>query len=320
MKNVYVTDKLTEDVLAYLRLHLNVTERAENWPIERVWEQLAEADGLLTGGLRIDGELLNAAPRLRIVSDISDGYNNFDLEEMKKRGVVGTHTPEVVDDPVADLIIGLMIAAGRRMTELDAYMRKGLWAKGDNEKLFGLEISGKTLGIIGMGGIGSAVARKAHLAFGMEIVYHNRKEVPSSALNGEAVRLPMEDVLRKADYLVIMTPLTDQTYHLIGKKELQMMKSTAILVNAARGPVIHEEELIEALREKTIYAAALDVYEKEPIEAENELLRLPNTVLTPHIGTAMEKARHDMAMKAAKNMVDGLSGRTPENVVKELRQ
>ncbi|MCM3703183.1 D-glycerate dehydrogenase [Paenibacillus macerans] len=319
--HVFIARPVPPEVEAYLAEHCFCSKWDGGGPIprERLLASLAEADGLLTSGTRIDAELLEHAPRLKAVSNISVGYNNFDLDAMKARGMIGTNTPAVLNDTVADLIFALMLAVARRVAELDQYVKQGNWKRGDDEKLFGLDVHHKTLGIIGMGEIGEAVARRGHLGFGMDVLYHNRSRKPGSEAELGAVYCSMEELLRKSDFVVLMTPLTPETRGLIGERELAWMKPTAVFVNASRGATVDEAALTEALQQGRIYGAGLDVFEREPLTPDHPLLSLPNVVTLPHIGSSTAQTRHQMAMLAAENLVAALTGGTPPNVVKELR-
>lgn len=319
--HVFIARPVPPQVEAYLAEHCLFSKWDGDGPIprERLLASLAEADGLLTSGTRIDAELLEHAPRLKAVSNISVGYNNFDLEAMKARGVIGTNTPAVLNDTVADLIFALMLAVARRVPELDQYVKQGKWKRGDDEILFGLDVHHKTLGVIGMGEIGEAVARRGRFGFGMDVLYHNRSRKPGTEAELDAVYCSMEELLQTSDFVVLMTPLTPETRGLIGERELAWMKPTAVFVNASRGATVDEAALTEALRQKRIYGAALDVFEREPIAPDHPLLGLPNVVTLPHIGSSTAQTRRQMALLAAENLATALAGGTPPNVVKELR-
>ncbi|WP_206093413.1 2-hydroxyacid dehydrogenase [Paenibacillus yonginensis] len=319
--HVYVACRIPSETESYLAQHVQYRkwEGPGAVPYEVLLEELAEVDGLLTSGNKIGPELLSRAPKLKAVSTMSVGYNHFDLEEMKERGIIGTHTPGVLDDTVADLILSLMLAVSRRVPELDAYVKQGRWSKGDNEELFGLDMHHKTLGIIGMGRIGEAVAQRAHFGFGMDVLYYNRHRKPEAEQKYSAKYAEMEELLRHSDFVVLMTPLTPQTRHLFGRKEFEQMKPTGIFINASRGPVVDEEALTEALQQGEIFGAGLDVFEREPVQADHPLLTLRNVVTLPHIGSATAQTRDDMARLAAENLVSALLG-APQNVVPELRK
>ncbi len=321
-KNVVLDRAIPQSVRDYLTEHVHIWDCVTNEGLgkEKFFELLEQAEGLLTSGTTIDAELLNHAPKLKIVSSISVGYNHFDLEEMARRNVIGTHTPTVLDDTVADLIIGLMLSTARRIPELDHYVRQGLWEEGPDTSLYGVDVHHATLGIIGMGRIGGAVAQRANWGFGMNVLYHNQGRRQAEAEEKYHARLcTLEQLLRESDFVVIMTPLTKETEKMMGYAQFAMMKPTAIFINASRGLVIDEIALIDALQSRKIRAAGLDVYEVEPLPLDHPLLSMPNVVLLPHIGSATASTRFQMAMLAAENLVAGLSGLTPKHIVKELK-
>ncbi|MNS08132.1 Glyoxylate/hydroxypyruvate reductase B [compost metagenome] len=317
---VFIARPVPPEVEEYIAQYCTYSKWEGEKPLtsEQMRQHIADVEGLLTAGGRIDAELLDHAPHLKVVSTMSVGYNNFDLDAMKQRGIKGTNTPDVLNDTVADLIIALMLSVARRIPEMDKYVREGSWKRGDNESLFGLDIHHKTLGIIGMGSIGRAVARRGKFGFGMNILYHNRSHNEQAEQEFDAVYASMEELLGQSDFIVLMTPLTEETRHMIGETEFSRMKKTAIFINASRGQTVDEEALTRALQNKTIYGAGLDVFDKEPVDPGNPLLSLPNVVLLPHIGSATEKTRSDMAMRAAENMVSVLKGETPAGLIKEL--
>ncbi|AWB43863.1 bifunctional glyoxylate/hydroxypyruvate reductase B [Paenibacillus sp. CAA11] len=319
---VFIARPVPPEVESYIAQHCRYSKWAHHDPIshEELVKELADAEGLLTAGGRVSADLLNHAPRLRAVSTMSVGYNNFDLDAMKARNIIGTNTPGVLDDTVADLIFALMLAAARRVTELDSYVKQGQWKKGEGDRLFGVDVHHKKLGIIGMGRIGEAVAKRARFGFGMEIMYYNRHRKPEAERKLEAEYRELKDLLRHSDFIVLMTPLTPETRHMIGQAEFALMKSTAVFVNASRGQTVDEEALTRALQERTIFAAGLDVFEREPVQPSNPLLSLPNVVTLPHIGSATKQTRDEMAMVAAENLVAALQGQTPPHVIPELRQ
>ncbi|MDQ0087235.1 gluconate 2-dehydrogenase [Paenibacillus anaericanus] len=318
---VYIARKVPTEVEDYIGKHCNYSKWDQPGPIPRevLLENLSNAEGLLISGGKINQELLDHAPRLRAVSTISVGYNNFDLEAMKARGILGTNTPQVLNDTVADLIFALILSTARRIPEMDRYVREGNWKRGDDENLFGIDVHHKTLGIIGMGGIGEAVAHRGKWGFEMNILYHNRTRKPEVEATLEAEYCSLQDLLRKSDFIVLMTPLTPETHHLIGAEELALMKPTSVFINASRGATVDEEALIKALQTNKIYGAGLDVFEREPLAHDNPLLSLPNVITLPHIGSSTEQTRFEMAMQAAQSLVSALQGETPANLVKELR-
>jgi len=319
---VFLARRVYEEVERYIAEHCEVSKWTGEGRMSRdqFFECLADVEGLLTSTSPVDAALFDRAPKLRVVSNLSVGYNNFDLEEMKRRGVIGTHTPYVLDETVADLVLGLMISAARRIPEMDRFIRKGLWQKGADEELFGVDIHGKTVGIIGMGRIGQAVAARAHFGFGMKVLYSNRSRNAEAEERLKAEYVPMDRLLAESDFVVVMTPLTKETEKMIGAEQFARMKPSAVFVNASRGKVVDEAALIDALKNGVIRAAGLDVFETEPVRPDNPLLTLDNVVMTPHIGSATRQTRFAMAMLAAKNLVAGVLGEVPPHVVPELRE
>ncbi|RXT05659.1 D-glycerate dehydrogenase [Ammoniphilus sp. CFH 90114] len=317
---VFVARPIPIEVEQYIAEHCEV----EKWlgedtiPRAELLKAVQQVEGLLTTGGRIDGELLDHAPHLKVVSNISVGYNNFDLEAMKARKILGTNTPYVLDNTVADLVMGLILSTARRIPELDQYVKNGQWRRGDDEVLFGVDVHHSTLGIIGLGRIGEAIARRAKLGFDMNVLYHNRS--PKTEVEQSLGIRPasLDDLLAQSDFVVLMTPLTPETTHLMGREEFEKMKDTAIFINASRGKTVDEQALIEALETKQIRGAGLDVYEREPIASDHPFLKMPQVVTLPHIGSSTAKTRLDMAKTAAKNLVMAVTGEVPPNVVKEL--
>jgi glyoxylate/hydroxypyruvate/2-ketogluconate reductase len=323
-KKIYISRQIPQEVLAYLEQHLECRMWDGSGAASRagLLEQLGDVDGLITSGGPIDRELLNRAPKLKVVSNISVGYNNFDIEAMKERGVIGTHTPYVLDNTVADLVMALILSSARRIAELDRFVKDGKWQRGiglNEESLFGLDVHHATIGIIGMGRIGEAIAKRAVHGFDMKLLYHNRSRQQEAETRYGAQYRSLEDLLKESDFVVLMTPLTPETVHFIRKEHFELMKPTAFFINASRGQTVDEKALIEALQTGTIRGAGLDVFDPEPPSPDNPLLSMPNVVTLPHIGSATSKTRADMAMVTAKNMVAALNGETPPNVVSELR-
>jgi glyoxylate reductase len=291
---------------------VRIDEREEAIPRQDLLELIADADAVLTLlHDRVDEELLEAAgPRLRCVANVAVGYDNVDVEAAARRGVVVTNTPGVLDDATADLTLALILAATRRVVEGDRLIRAGRpWTWGMHFML-GSDLRGKRLGIIGLGGIGSKVAERAR-AFGMEVAYHSRSPAPAEVVERlGAERMPLEQLLPTSDVISLHCPLTPETRHLIGAGELAAMKPSAVLINAARGPVVDERALAEALAAVEIAGAGLDVYEREP-RVEPGLLGLDNVVLAPHLGSATIETRTAMAELAARNAISVLRGQGP---------
>ncbi|TVY10060.1 2-hydroxyacid dehydrogenase [Paenibacillus cremeus] len=321
---VYITKPIPAEVRAYLDQHCDCTqwEEAGVAPRERLLEAIQDVEGLLTHGSLVDDELLGHAPKLRAVSTISVGYNHFDLDAMRSREVIGLHTPYVLDDTVADLVLALMLSASRRIAELDALVKAGKWQKGSStneQEHFGMDVHHAKLGIIGMGRIGDAIAKRAVHGFGMELRYYNRSRRPEAEERYGAQYCDLEELLRESDFVVLMTPLTPKTVHYIRKEHFELMKPTAFFINASRGQTVDEAAMIEALQSGKIRGAGLDVFDVEPVQPDNPLLKMPNVVTLPHIGSATAQTRFDMAMLAARNLVEALNGSRPQHVVKELQ-
>jgi glyoxylate/hydroxypyruvate/2-ketogluconate reductase len=317
---VFVTQSLPLEVAEWLgpRCELRVWESGEKLSREALLNALSDVEGVALANHRVDEEFLAHAPRLRVVSDISVGYDNFDIDAMRRHGILGTNTPGVLDDTVADLVMGLILASARRIPELDRYVKEGRWTRAIPESLFGRDVHHATLGIIGLGRIGEAVARRARFGFDMEVVYHNRHRNEGAEERTGARFLALDEVLARADFLVLQVPSTAETRGFFGSREFGLMKASSIFVNASRGDVVDEEALVAALRSGRIVGAALDVFSREPIAADNPLLGMANVIALPHVGSATSKTRADMCMLAAKNLVAALEGEIPPNLVPEL--
>jgi len=277
---------------------------------------LANVDGaLVTGSERIDQSALADAKRLKIVANISVGYNNFDVPAMTAAKVMATNTPDVLTDTTADFGFALLMATARRITESEHWIRNGQWNKWSIvHNPLGMDLHHSTLGIIGMGRIGQGIAKRA-LGFGMKVIYHNRKrlsEADEKACGAQYV--DKETLLREADHVVLVVPYSAESHHLIGAKEIALMKPTATLVNIARGGIVDDAALAAALKAKTLFAAGLDVFEGEP-KVHPELLALNNVVLAPHIASATEKTRRAMIALAAENLSAALEGKRPPSLI-----
>ena len=260
----------------------------------------------------VDAEVLAAAPALRVVADVAVGYNNIDVDAATRLGIVVTNTPDVLTETTADFAWALLMATARRVVEADRYVREGRFTQWEYMVLLGGDVHGKTLGVIGLGRIGRAVARRAR-GFDMRVLYHDAAESPGAAALG-ATRADLDTVIREADFLTIHTPLLPETHHLIGERALRAMKRTAYLINASRGPVVDEAALARALKEGWIAGAGLDVYEDEP-RVHPDLIGLPNVVLAPHIGSGSHDTRVKMATLAVENCLAVLEGTRPPTPV-----
>jgi glyoxylate reductase len=315
---VYVTRKVPEQALEILRsvASVSVWDREDvPPPREVILRELAQADGvfsLLTD--RIDAEVMAAAARLKVISNFAVGFDNVDIAAATKRGIVVTHTPDVLTETVADFTICLMLAAARRLVEADRYTREGKWKTWEPLLLAGQDIHHATLGLIGLGRIGAAVARRAQ-GFGMRVLYYDvvRREDLERSLS-IAFRA-FEDVLRDSDVISVHVPLSEHTRHLMGRAQFALMKKTAVFVNTSRGPVVDQPALTEALASRRIFAAGIDVFEQEPISPNDPLLKLDNVIVVPHIASASIPTRIRMATLAAENLVAVLQGKRPPNPV-----
>jgi glyoxylate reductase len=277
-------------------------------------EHLAQADALLCMLTeRIDGDVLDAAPRLRVVANLAVGFDNIDLAAASSRGVVVTNTPDVLTEATADLAWALLLAAARRLGEGERLVRSGQWQGWAPSQLLGLPVHGRTLGVLGLGKIGRAVARRA-AGFGMEICYHNRRRDQSAEADTGARFVGLDELFETADFLSLHAPLNESSRHVVDGDALGRMKPTAVLVNTARGPLVDESALVDALRAGKIAAAGLDVFEREPALAEG-LAALDNVVLAPHLGSATTEARAAMVRCCCDNIVAVLSGQPPPNAV-----
>lgn len=282
---------------------------------EELARRLQGKDGaLVTGSERIDAETIKDATTLKIISNIAVGFNNFDVVALNQRGIIGTNTPDVLTDTTADLGFALLMAISRRLSEAERWLRDGQWHHWEMGRMLGVDIHHSTLGIMGMGRIGQAIAKRA-LAFGMNVIYYNRRPLsPELEQACQATYVDKETLLKTADHVMLVMPYSPQSHHFIGAKELSMMKSTATLVNIARGGIVDDNALVEALQQQRIFGAGLDVYEGEP-KLHPGFLTLPNVVLAPHIGSATEKTRYLMMNLAIDNLLVGLAGKKPKTMI-----
>lgn len=283
---------------------------------EELQRELSNVVGaLVAGSERVDASALSNAKNLKIVANIAVGYNNFDIPAITAAGVMASNTPGVLTDTTADFGFALLMATARRITESERWIRDGLWDQWSIvHNPLGMDLHHSTLGIIGMGRIGQGIAKRA-LAFGMKVIYHNRTRLPESDEKAcGATYVSKEELLRTADHVVLVLPYTAQNHHTIGAKEIALMKPTATLVNIARGGIVDDLALAQALKEKKIFAAGLDVFEGEPI-VNPELLKLSNIVLAPHIASASEKTRRAMVDLAVDNLRAALAGQKPPSLI-----
>ena len=303
---ILVTRAIFPEVIDRLSAHFEVEANLADdlWDRAELLRRLQGKVGVFTTGVeRVDAALLAQCPELKICANMTVGYNNFDLDAMTAAGVLGTNAPDVLTETTADFGFALLMATARRVTESEHFLRAGQWTRWSYDMFSGAEVHGSTLGILGMGRIGQAIARRGALGFGMQVIYHNRSPL-SAALEQEckARYVSKQELLAQADHLVLVVPYSAAAHHSIGAPELAMMKPTATLVNIARGGIVDDAALAQALKNRVIAAAGLDVFEGEP-SVHPDLLTVPNVVLTPHIASATEGTRRAMADLAVDNLV-----------------
>lgn len=276
---------------------------------------LANASGLLGAGGKIDKHFIDQAPQLKAVSTISVGYDNVDVDALTERKIKLMHTPTVLTDTVADTMMALVLSVSRRIPELADNIKQGLWKKGITPDWYGTDVHHKTMGIIGMGRIGKALAQRAHFGFNMNILYYSRTEHHDVNTRFSADYCSLDVLLKQSDFVCITLPLTPETYHLISAPQFTLMKPDAYLINAGRGAVVDEKALINALEQKQIAGAGLDVFETEPLALSSPLLTMKNVVAVPHIGSATKETRYAMAECAVDNLIAALNDNVKENCV-----
>lgn len=308
---------LPDDLQQRLAEHFTVTQVPNLKPetVQQHADAFASAQGLLGSSEKVDAALLEKMPQLRATSTISVGYDNFDVDALNARKVLLMHTPTVLTETVADTIMALVLSSARRVVEVAERVKVGEWTSGIGADWFGIDVHHKTMGIIGMGRIGLALAQRAHFGFGMPILYNARRHHAEAEERFQARYCDLDTLLKESDFVCLVLPLTEETHHLIGKAQFAMMKKSAIFINAGRGPVVDENALVEALQNGEIHAAGLDVFEKEPLPVDSPLLTLPNVVALPHIGSATHETRYNMAACAVDNLIDALNGKVEKNCV-----
>jgi glyoxylate reductase len=308
---IVVTRKVPQPALDLLAKEAELyiwDKEDEAIPRKRLMEEIKDAHGLYSMlSDRIDRELMEAAPHLRVISTMAVGYDNIDVMEATKRGIVVGHTPDVLTEATADLTFALLMATARRLGEAIRCVKEGKWTSWSPMFMAGQDVYGSTLGVIGMGRIGEGVARRAK-AFNMRIVYYNRTRRLAAEEELGAEYRSLDELLAESDHVVLLAPATKETYHMMGAREFAIMKPTATFINVSRGTNVDEEALYQALVDKQIWAAGLDVFEKEPILSTHPLLSLPNVVALPHIGSASIQTRVNMSMLAAENVLAGIRG------------
>jgi len=313
---ILVFRELPDDQLARLQAAHDVTVANPRVAAQRdaFFAALPQAQALIGSSYPITDALLDEAPQLRVISSISVGVDNYPLAALRERGIALCHTPGVLTETTADTIFALLMATSRRIPELAMYVRSGQWQRNIGEDLFGWDVHGKTLGILGMGRIGMALARRAALGFGMRVLYNNRSVVPDSelgALAGQVHYVARDALLREADFVVSVVPSTPETKHLLGAEAFAMMKPSAIVINGSRGAIVDEAALLHALDTDQIRAAGLDVFATEPLPVESPLRTHAKVVALPHIGSATHETRHAMAEMATSNLLQVLAGEQP---------
>nr|WP_145545052.1 D-glycerate dehydrogenase [Variovorax boronicumulans] len=313
--NVVVFGTLPPDQLARLQAAHQVTVTNPKADPAAFEAALPQAEGLIGASYPITPALLDQAPRLRVVSSVSVGVDNYPLAALQQRGIVLCHTPGVLDETVADTVFGLLMATSRRMVELANLVREGRWTRSVGEDLYGWDVHHKTLGLLGFGRIGQAIARRAALGFGMEVLYHARRPVDLAAqapeLAGKARHAPLAELLPRADFVVAMLPLSDTTRGMLNADLFAQMKPGSIFVNGGRGATVDEAALLHALDHGPLRAAGLDVFAKEPLPADAPLRTHPRVTPLPHIGSATAETRHAMAALAVTNLLQVLAGQQP---------
>jgi len=314
---VIVANQIEKPALEKLEANFNVTffHSLADLKDPDFLEDLKIAEGIIGFSIEIDAEFLDLAPNLKVISTISVGYNHLNINELTKRGIMATHTPNILNDTVADTMIALMLATARKIPLLDRYVKNNEWTGLIPAELYGKDVHHQTLGIIGMGRIGHVIAQRANKGFDMPILYHSRTRKPEAEEKYNAKYLELDELLRQSDYIILITPLTEETEGMIGKREFDLMKESAIFINGSRGGTVVESELITALKNKTIKAAGLDVYTNEPVEGDNPLLKMDHVVTLPHIGSSTYATELAMSMHATEDLIKGVNGEKPESLI-----
>lgn len=308
---------LPDDLLQRLEAHFSVTKVPNLHPetVEQHAQAFASAEGLLGSTQTVDTALLEKMPKLRATSTISVGYDNFDVDALNARNILLMHTPTVLTETVADTVMTLVLSTARRVVEVAERVKVGEWTQNIGPDWFGTDVHHKTMGIVGMGRIGLALAQRAHFGFNMPILYNARRHHQEAEERFNARYCDLDTLLQEADFVCLILPLTEETHHLFGAAQFAKMKSSAIFINAGRGPVVDENALIAALQNGEIHAAGLDVFEQEPLPIDSPLLSMTNVVAVPHIGSATHETRYNMAACAVDNLIDALQGKVEKNCV-----
>nr|WP_273424730.1 D-glycerate dehydrogenase [Halomonas sp.] len=322
-KRLIVQGQLSDAQLATLEHLFEVTQLSKAMSLDAPDNRhyLAEAHGIIGSGLAITPELLDAAPKLEVISTISVGYDNIPVDELTRRGIMLCNTPDVLTETTADTGFTLIMATARRVVELAEWVKAGQWEASIGPSLYGSDVHGKTLGMVGFGRIGQAVAKRGALGFGMKVLYSNASPKPAIEQQLGATRRELDELLAESDFVCVTVPLTAETERLIGAQQFALMKRSAIFINIARGKVVDESALINALENGVIKAAGLDVFEQEPLSASSPLPHMLNVVALPHIGSATHETREAMTQRAVDNTRLALQGKPPISLVnKEVNQ
>ena len=316
-KQVVLYKKLSPSLMARLQAQAEVTliESLDAEGLARLREALPHAHGLLGASLKLDAQLLDLAPHLQVIANVSINIDNYDINYLTERRILLSNTPDVLTETTADTGFALILATARRVVELANMVRAGEWTRNVGPAQFGTDVHGKTLGIIGMGRIGEALAQRGYFGFGMPIIYHSHSPKPAVEQRFDAQYRSLAQLLKEADFVCLTLPLTAETEGLIGAEEFALMGPETIFINISRGKVVDEAALIDALRHGQIRAAGLDVFEREPLNPDSPLLQLNNVVATPHIGSATHETREAMARCAVDNLLEALAGKRPKNLV-----
>ncbi|MGG7651202.1 NAD(P)-dependent oxidoreductase [Pseudomonas sp. ES4] len=316
-KQVVLYKKLSPLLMARLHEQTEVTliDNLNADGLATLREALPRAHGLLGASLKLDAGLLDLAPGLEAIASVSVGVDNYDIDYLTERRILLSNTPDVLTETTADTGFALILATARRVVELANMVRAGQWTRNVGPAQFGTDVHGKTLGIIGMGRIGEALAQRGHFGFGMPVIYHSHSPKPAVEQRFNAQYRSLPELLQQADFVCLTLPLTAETEGLIGAEQFALMRPETIFINISRGKVVDESALIRALREGQIRAAGLDVFEREPLNADSPLLQLNNVVATPHIGSATHETREAMATCAVDNLLAALAGERPKNLV-----
>ncbi len=309
-KHVVLYKTLSPQLMARLQAQAQVTliERLDAQGLAQLRDALPTAHGLLGASLKLDAALLDLAPNLQAIASVSVGVDNYDIDYLTERRILLSNTPDVLTETTADTGFALILATARRVVELANLIREGGWQQSIGPRHFGTDVHGKTLGIIGMGRIGEALAQRGHFGFGMPVLYHSHSPKPAVEQRFNARYCSLETLLRQADFICLTLPLTAETQGLIGAQAFAQMRPESIFINISRGKVVDETALIEALRNKQIRGAGLDVFEREPLNADSPLLQMDNVVATPHMGSATHETREAMARCAVDNLLAALAG------------